>query len=440
MNSTEANNTVTRRGFIAKSGAVGATAMAGFSIPKFGYGANYDKIRVGLVGAGYRGRGALVNVLSLDTNVEVVALADTRQESIDVCMQAVKEHRTRNGRLRGFHVTPERTYVGLDAYKKVIDSDDVDVVFLTTPPGFRPLHFEYAVQAGKHVFTEKPVGTDPVGIRRYMVAGKLAKEKGLGVLAGTQRRHQPLYIETIDRLRDGHIGDIVSGHVYWNGGAIWYRDRKPGMTDAEYWMYNWYHLDWMCGDHICEQHVHNLDVMNWVMGDHPVQAYGMGGRQYHTERGGNIYDHFSLEYAFADGRRVTGVCRQISNTDSRVAEHFIGTKGVALMSNQAARFTGEKPWKYSGDNPRNTVYDFSREYEIEHMDFITSLRNGSPLNEAQQVAESTMTAILGREAAYTGKVVQWDDLLASSLDLMPRDVAHWDGSIRPVPKPGVARG
>ena len=404
-----------------------------------GYAANYDKIRVGLVGAGYRGRGALVNVLSLNMNVEIVALADISQESIDICMDAVKNHRTREGRLKGFNVTPDRAYVGLDAYKKVIDSDDVDVVFLTTPPGFRPEHFEYAVKAGKHAFIEKPVGVDPVGIRRVMEAAKLSKQKGLGVLAGTQRRHQPLYLEALKRVQDGAIGDVISGYMYWNGGSIWYRDRKPGMSEADYWLYNWYHVDWMSGDHIVEQHLHNLDVMNWYMGDHPAKAYGMGGRQFHTDRGGNIYDHFSIEYEYADGRRVTGMCRQIGGTDSRNKEMFIGSKGVLDMNNKTAEISGETSWNFKSAG-RNQVYDFSKEYELEHKDFIESLRAGKPLNESMNVAQSTMTAVLGREAAYTGKVITWDDMMASDLNLMPADVKSWNGKLHPVPKPGQKRG
>jgi len=308
---------------------------------------------------------------------------------------------------------------------------------LTTPPAFRALHCEYAVNAGKHVFAEKPVGTDPVGVRRFMQAGRLAKQKGLGILAGTQRRHQSSYIETYKRVHDGQIGDIISGHIYWNGNGSWGRDRKPGMTDAEYWLYNWYKVDFLCGDHIVEQHLHNLDVANWVMQGHPVKAYGMGGLQYFTDRPGNIYDHFCVEYEYSNGRRITSMCRQIPGTDGKVAEEFFGSKGqsyTVAWGNSPCSITGPNAWQYAGGDKRR------REYEQEHQDFIDSIRNGNPLNEAQSIAESTMMAIMGRESAYTGKVVTWDDMMQSDLVLMPDDMANWDGKLRPVPKPGMKRG
>jgi myo-inositol 2-dehydrogenase / D-chiro-inositol 1-dehydrogenase len=424
----------TRRQFMGKSVVTGATAMAGFStLSKYGYGANYDNIKVGVVGVGGRGSGAIRDILAMSEGVEVVALAEVNKENLDARIKGLKEYRGEDRKpLKGFNVTPDRCYIGLDAYKKICDDSDIDIVILTTPPGFRPAQYEYAINAGKHVFSEKPVGVDPVGIRRYMAAAKKAVGKGLGTLAGTQRRHQPSYMEMMKRIQDGQIGDVISAHVYWNGQGIWYRDRAPWMTTLDYWLYNWYHVDWMCGDHIVEQHLHNLDVGNWVMGSHPAKAYGMGGRQYWTERGGNIYDHFCAEIEYPDGRRITSMCRQIPDTDGKVAEDIIGTKGRSESSSGKCEIFGAKPWVASKAESR-------KEYQLEHRNFIQSLRAGNPFNEGQQVAESTMTAVMCREAAYTGKVITWDDMMTSDLDLMPKNLKTWNGELRPLPKPGMKR-
>jgi myo-inositol 2-dehydrogenase / D-chiro-inositol 1-dehydrogenase len=421
-----------RRQFLNKSAITGATALAGFNILRNGYGANKDTLRVGVIGVGGRGSGAIRDVLTIEQNVEVVALADVNKENLEERVAALKTHKERGKALTGFNVTPDRCYFGLDGYKEIVTAPDIDIVFLATPPGFRPEHMEAAVANGKHAFSEKPVGVDPVGVRRYMAAAKKAKQKGLGVLAGTQRHHQTAYLETIKRIRDGQIGDVMTAHVYWNGGSIWYRERKPWMTELDYWLYNWYHVDFLSGDHICEQHIHNLDVANWIMEDHPVKAYGMGGRQFHTDRGGNIYDHFGIEYEYGDGRRVTSMCRQIADTDRKVGEDIIGTKGQAILAR--GEITGAKPWKFK--NPKSALTSKQQE----HFDFLQSLRNGQPLNEGEMVANSTMTAVMGREAVYTGKVVTWDDMMNSDLNLMPNNLKTWDGSLHPVPKPGQKRG
>jgi myo-inositol 2-dehydrogenase / D-chiro-inositol 1-dehydrogenase len=427
---------INRRDFIEKSTRVGSTALAGFSILGNAQAAPSKKLKIGVVGIGGRGSGAIRDVLSCNAhgeNVEVVALGDYFLSQMTDRIPSIKKAVDKEG-FPGFNVTPDRCYSGWDAYKKVIDSD-VDIVFLTTPPQFRPQHMEYAVNAGKHVFSEKPVAVDPVGIRKYMKAGEKAKAKGQAVLGGTQRRHQPPYVEAMKRIHRGDIGDVISAHIYWNTNDIWFRDRKPGMNDRDFWMYNWYHVDFLCGDHIVEQHLHQFDVVNWVFHDqHPVKAYGMGGRQKHTERGGNIYDHFAVEYEYPDGQRVTSMCRQISGTDGKIAEDIVGTKGKGLLLHRdpKCRITGENPWRWTGGNHRS-------EYQLEHQAFLASIRENNPINDAKHLAQGTMMAILGREAAYTGKVITWDELMKSDLSLAPADIENWNGKMRPVHKPGTKR-
>jgi len=390
-------------------------------------------IRIGVVGCGGRGSGAIANVLAQNDNVEVAVLGDIRQASIDRCVNSLRTHTIRGEPLQGFNVPREQRFVGLDAYRSVIDSD-VDIVFLATPPGFRPEHFAYAVERGKHVFCEKPIAVDPVGVRRFLETAQQAERQGTGVLAGTQRRHDRDHRETIRRIRAGHIGEIVSLRIYRTGNSIWYREREPGMSNRDYWLYNWYHIDFLSGDHIVEQHIHQYDAAHWVMEGPPAQAYGMGGRQYHTDRGGNIYDHFGVELEYANGVRGTSMCRQIQGTDGLMATDVIGTDGEARLSKMFCTIAGSHPWKSTGTDGGRLAY------ELEHRDFLESLRAGKPLNEGRQVAEATLSAIMAREAAYTGKVVTWEEMAHSDLKLGPENIKMWDGSYRPVPKPGMARG
>ena len=424
MNRKDLFSGLTRRDFLRAS----AAATAGLTTQWTpGYAAAYagqgETIRVGLIGCGGRGTGAANNCISSSDGVELVAMADLFPDRLE----RAKEQLTR--RLGDkFKVTPERSFVGFDAYKQVL-ATDVDLVILATPPGFRPEHLKAAIDADKHVFTEKPVAVDPVGIRSVIATADLAKTKNLAIVAGTQRRHDPKYRETIRRIHAGEIGEILNGQVYWNQGGLWTAERKPEMSDTEWQIRNWLYFTWLSGDHIVEQHVHNIDVANWVMNAHPVRANGVGGRQVRTgPEYGHIYDHFGIELEYPNGARILSMCRQQDGTEGYVGEFFIGTKGT---SNAENTIRGATAWKYEGEevNP----------YEQEHADLIASIRAGTPLNEGRQVAESVLTAIMAREAAYTGQAITWDQALNANLSLVPEQVAFGDMQIAPVAMPGVTK-
>jgi predicted dehydrogenase len=323
----------------------------------------------------------------------------------------------------------DTSFVGFDAYQRVIDSD-VDMVILATPPHFRPQHLRAAIEAGKHVFMEKPVAVDPVGIRSVIESADMAKEKGLAIVAGTQRRHQAHYIEIMRRVRDGAIGEIVAAQCYWNQGGLWVVDRDEKMTDMEWQCRNWLYFTWLSGDHIVEQHVHNLDAVNWALGATPVQCLGMGGRQVRTdEKYGNIFDHFAIEFEYPGGVRALSMCRQIDGCSDAVSERIIGTKGVAYTDGGTGWIDGENAYRYEGEswNP----------YVREHTDLIASIRAEEPLNEGRQVAESTMCAVMGRMSAYTGRAMKWDWAMnASTLDLTPPAYEFGELAVDPVAVPG----
>lgn len=396
----------TRRS-IMKSAAAGTAAAAAISAfsPSV-YAAATDTLKVGVIGCGGRGSGAGPNCLEgakkVGANAVIHAVGDVFRPKAE-------------GMGKKFNLPAERIFDGLDAYKKVIDSG-VDLVILATPPGFRPVHFKYAVDQGKHVFMEKPVAVDPTGIRMVMAAAEVADQKRLAVVAGTQRRHESNYTDTIKAIHDGAIGEVLHMSVYWNGGGIWWHGRKDGQSDAEYQLSNWYHYVWLCGDQICEQHVHNLDVANWVLNSHPVSAYAMGGRQVRDRLGqiGEIWDHFAVEYEYPNGARVLSFCRHwpVPGGD-RVSEMAIGTKGTANPGGWVqVKGDEKKSFKGSGSG-----------YMLEHADLIKSIMDSKPLNEARQVAESTMVAIMGRMAAYTGQVVKWDwAMKESKLDTFPKNL------------------
>jgi predicted dehydrogenase len=324
-------------------------------------------------------------------------------------------------------VTDDSCFIGFDAYQKVLAAD-INMVILATPPGFRPTHLAAAVAAGKHIFAEKPVAVDSAGVRSVLATYDQARQKGLGIGVGTQRRHQADYNAIVKRIHDGAIGDVLSGQVFWNQGGLWNHERKPEWSDAEWQIRNWLYFTWLSGDHIVEQHVHNIDVANWVLDAHPVRATGVGGRQWRTEpRYGHIYDHFGVDFEYENGARVLSMCRQIANTRGRVSEHFIGTKGTADPS---SRITGPNAWTYQ--RPERPISG----YVQEHTDLIASIRDGKPVNELKQVAESTLTAIMGREAAYTGQEITWDEILNADQDLTPPQVAFGPLEVPPVAMPG----
>jgi len=408
---------LSRRDFVRLSAlTAGATAIAAGAVPRaFGATTGSDRLRVGVIGCGGRGTGAAKNCLDAAPGVEIVALADLFQRQTDRARER-------------FKVAPDRCFSGFDCYTKLL-ATDVDMVILAAPPGFRPSHFAAAVAAGKHVFMEKPVAVDPVGVRQVIESAKLAKEKRLGVGVGTQRRHQASYQEVMKRVLDGDIGELVGGQCYWNGESIWFREKKDwlaGLTDFEWQCWNWYHWDWLSGDQIVEQHIHNLDVINWALGGTPVKFYGMGGRQNRGSIPGNIWDHFAIEMEYANGARVTSMCRHTPKSSTRIGERVVGTKGSSDCTNY---IRGAKAYEYQGPTPNPMVQ--------EHTDLIASIRSGQPLNEGEQVALSTLTAIGGRMSAYTGREISWNWLMnASKLDIFPKQIGPGPGVFTPVPMPG----
>ena len=417
-----------RRHFLRESGGiVAASAMAGtLGIGRTAHAAGDDTLKVALIGCGGRGTGAVVQALSTQGSVKLWAMADLFEEKIERSLETLLK--AENGRYdRQSHeslagqidVPSERRFVGFDAYQKAIDSG-VDVVILTTQPHFRPLQFEYAVQQGKHVFMEKPVATDAPGIRRVLAAAELAKQKNLKVGVGFQRHHDARYVETVQRLRDGAIGDIQLLRCYWNSsGARQPFVREPGMTEMQYQLRNVYYFTWLSGDHIVEQHVHNIDVCNWIKGTHPISAQGQGGRQVRVgPLYGDIYDHHCVEYTYADGTTMFGQCRHIPGCWNEVAEYATGMKGNANVGSGRIE-TGDDRWRYRGPqkNP----------YQIEHDVLFDAIRNDRPHNEAEAGAITTMTTIMGRMATYSGQVVKWDDAIQSTVSLAPSCYA-WDGT------------
>jgi len=423
--------TMTRRRFLENS--TKSAALAGLSIASGAYGGSNDKIRVGLVGCGGRGTGAARDAMLAGPNIELVAMCDIFKAKVENSLARLKRIAKKEPAMKdSIKVMPDRCFSGLDAYKKVIDSG-IDYVLLCTPPGFRPDHIEYAVKKGVHIFAEKPCATDAPGIRRILALENEMKRKGIALLSGFNSRHVFHYADMVKAIHGGRLGDVMSLYAYFNTGNIWYREREPGMSLPEYRFHNWFHVDWLCGDHIVEQHVHNLDFCNWIMRTHPVRAYGMGGRQYHTDRGGNIYDHFTVEFEYANGVRLTSMCRQIEGTDKKIGEEITGTKGRGMIVSRKTQITGENAKTFQ---PHSDQHESHRQ---EHIDFIAALRHGELPNDTRLLCESTLTAIMGRESAYTGKHVTWDEIMNSDLQLTPPDIAAWDGSIRPVPKPNTPR-
>ncbi|MGH7495401.1 MAG: Gfo/Idh/MocA family protein [bacterium] len=412
---------LTRRDFMKTTAAVTAGWMASRNFA-FAYPAS-ETIRVGLIGCGGRGTGAAKDCVESSPGVEIVALGDLFQDRLDQCKE-----RLRAALGERYKVTEESCFVGFDAFKNVIASN-ADLVLLATPPAFRPLHLRAAIEAGKHVFMEKPVAVDPLGVRAVMESSDLAKQKGLAIVAGTQRRHHSGYVETMKRIHAGAIGDLVTAQVYWNQGGLWMHPRQPGWTDMEWQARNWLYFTWLSGDHIVEQHIHNLDVANWALQSHPMKAVGVGGRQVRVDPAyGHIFDHFAIEFEYPNGARVLSMCRQIDGTATQVSEHLVGTKGT---SNAASWIKGAKAWRMETEAPNP--------YVQEHKDLIDSIRKGQPLNEGRQVAESTLTAIMGREAAYTGQTIAWEEILNAELDIMPKSFAFGPLSVPPVPTPGVTK-
>ncbi|HUD49720.1 MAG TPA: Gfo/Idh/MocA family oxidoreductase [Candidatus Baltobacteraceae bacterium] len=404
----------TRRDFLKTTTTLAAAAAIAPGV----FAAGDDTLKVALIGCGGRGSGAASQALSTDGPLKLVAMADAFKDRLDGSYNELKaKHGDR------VDVLEENKFIGFDAYQHAIAM--ADVVILATPPGFRPPHFEEAVRQGKHIFMEKPVAVDAPGVRKVLAAAEDAKQKNLKVAVGLQRHHQAGYLETIQRLHDGAVGDIVATRAYWNGNSPWVRERKKleedagrPLTEMEYQMRNWYYFVWLCGDHINEQHIHNLDVINWVKQGHPVRAWGMGGRE--VRKGidnGEIFDHHAVEFEYADGTRCSSQCRHQPGCWDNVSEHVQGTKGLCDVSGH--RIKGEQDWHFTTPGARDP-------YQQEHDDFFAAIRKDTPYNEtAAYGAYSTMTAILGRMSTYSGKEIAWDDAINSQIDTMPK-VLGWD--------------
>lgn len=419
-----------RREFVRQSSLIAGGLMAA---PLIGSGTNFfsgsaGEIKVAVIGCGGRGSGAAMQALLSKQNVKIVALADAFKDRLDDCYNRLTADDLSDMGIKGsmkakVDVPESRKFTGFDGYLKAIPL--ADVVILATPPGFRPIHFEEAVKQGKHVFMEKPVAVDPAGVKKVLDAAAIAKQKKLNVVVGLQRRYQNSYRELFKRKE--MIGDLTSGQVWWNGGGVWVKQREPNQTEMEYQMRNWYYFNWLCGDHILEQHIHNIDVMNWFKNDFPVKAQGMGGRQVRTGKEyGEIFDHHYVEFMYADGTVMNSQCRHIKGTMSKVDELLIGTKGK-IYCGQA----------FITDNAGKELYRFDGKgndpYQTEHDELFAAIAKGEyKYADAEFGAKSTLTALIGRMATYSGQVIDADKALNSGIDIMPKEYA-WNATPPVVP-------
>ncbi|MEZ5977049.1 MAG: Gfo/Idh/MocA family oxidoreductase [Planctomycetota bacterium] len=419
----------TRRTVVASAAALAATGTMAFGAPSVLRRRRDERqIRIGLIGCGGRGTGAAVQALHTAGDVKLVAMADAFEDRLNGALGHVTHPDQKLG--DRVDVPEERRFVGFDAYRRLLQTD-VDLVVLATPPHFRPEHFQAAVAAGKHVFMEKPVAVDGTGVRQVLAAGEEAKSKGLTVGVGLQRHHQAGYLETMKRVAGGAIGELRAAHCYWNGGELWWNERQEAWSDMEWQMRNWLYFTWLSGDHIVEQHIHNLDVINWAKGGAPVRCHGMGGRQVRTDpKFGHIFDHHAVVFEYEDGMPLFSQCRQIDGTAYRVSEHLVGSKGRADLDTGGWRVDGAEKWRYEG--PKNDPY------QTEHDDLFASIREGRPYNEAEYGAMSTLTAIMGRVASYTGRNVERDQVLNDELRLGPAKYEWGHIAVDPVPMPGRA--
>lgn len=421
----------------------GALLTGGLLLDQFAFAAGHsgvnDTIKIALIGCGDRGTGAAFQALSTKSNLKLVAMADAFQDRMDQSYKLLSDKFKDK-----VDVPADRRFVGFDGYKKAIAL--ADVVLLATPPGFRPMHFEEAVDKGKHVFMEKPVAVDSPGIRKVLAAAEVAKKKKLNVVVGLQRRYQTNYRETMKRIQDGAIGDIVGGQVYWNSGGVWVKQRQPQQTEMEYQMRNWYYFNWLCGDHIVEQHVHNIDIANWAKNAYPVSIQGTGSRAWRTGKDyGEIYDNHAVELTYADGAVIYSQCRHFEGTANRVDETFQGTKGRTYLSanNQGILWdhTGKELFSHPTKGNANP-------YQTEHDELFAAISKGEyKFEDAERGAKSCLTAIMGRYATYSGQTIKWDEALNANNSLMP-DVLAWDAKpkllpdangLYPIPTPGKTK-
>ncbi len=439
MTASEKNKSTSKK----NATAAGAVALAG-SMAHLAHAQGSGKIKVGLLGCGGRGNGAVRQSLNADPAVEVIALADLFESQVRKTRDRLMQDEKFKGRIK---IDDDHLFWGFDCHEKLAQCD-ADILLMATAPAFRGRQMMAAIKAGKHIFTEKPVATDVAGCREVMAASKLAKDKGLAIVCGTQRRHEFNRVELMKRIHDGQIGELVGGQCYWYGSGIWYKGYKEGMSELEWQCYNWYHFNWLSGDQICEQHIHNIDIMNWCFNGPPVKFMAVGGRAWRSyndkqiepakdvcrkyndgsdaeweKYNGDIWDHIFAEFEYANGARCLSFSGH-SPGKNRNGEKIVGTKGT---SNCSSAIEGENPWKFSGKHVNGM--------DQEHIDLIQSIRSGKPLNEGQRIAESTLTAIGARTAAFTGRTFSWKWLLNSSKqDLVPEqaDLKAGRGIFHPI--------
>lgn len=451
-------NNLTRRSFLktsAVAGAVGVigTGSAGFlsscsggkekNIPLKEPGSYYipelpdlaaegKELKAGVVGCGGRGSGAAFNFLNAADGVTIVALGDVFQDRVDSLADRLKTE-------KNIDIPADKRFIGLDAYKQVIDSD-IDILINATPPFFRAEHFKYAVEKNKHCFLEKPICVDAIGYRTIIAAAKQAQAKNLSVVTGTQRHHQRSYVESYKQIMNGAIGEITGGAVYWNQNMLWYRDRQPAWNDFEFMVRDWVNWKWLSGDHIVEQHVHNIDVFTWFTGLKPVHAVGFGSR--HRRVTGDQYDNFSIDFTMENGIHLHSMCRQIDGCANNVSEFIQGAKGSwSSNGNHVIKdLAGNVIWEYDGEAEK-TNFTQTDPYTLEHVNLINSIRGDKPIELASETAVSNMAAIMGRESAYTGQATTWDAMTASALDYAPADlnIGKMDMTGFTVPVPGSAK-
>ena len=403
--------------------AAGAAVAGGLSLARSAHAAGSDLVKIALIGCGGRGTGAAVNALSTKANVRLVAMADAFQDRVDNSFKGIKGQCPEK-----LDVPDDRKFAGMDSYLKAIESG-VDMVLLCGPPGFRPAQFEAAVKAGKHVFMEKPVATDAPGVRKILAANQVAKQKGLAVAVGHHLRHEVKHKEALKRIHAGEIGEVKFMRIYFNSSGVWARKREEGQTEMQHQVRNWYYFTWLSGDHIVEQHVHDIDVANWMMRGHPVSANAMGGRQVRIgQQFGEIFDHHAVEFEYADGTRCFSFCRHIPGCWESFAEHCHGTKGSVEIEGHGRAFV-----RVDGQ-PELKIERGPDGHQLEMDDLFAALMAGQPYNEGDWGAEASMTAILGRMASYSGKVVRWDEAINSTLDLSPASLT-WDATPKVLPGP-----
>ncbi|OJV88027.1 MAG: hypothetical protein BGO34_13665 [Bacteroidia bacterium 44-10] len=444
------NDPLSRRNFLKSSVAAGAIGVMG-GIPMLSSCTSQQKgkteelqlpilldhapdgktLKAGLIGCGGRGTGAAVDFLNAGSNLEIVALGDVFQDKMDACREILKKQ-------KNVEIPDENCFIGFDSYKKVIDSG-VDVVLLCAPPHFRPAHVEAAVNARKHIFMEKPIAVDPTGVRKILASMKRAESMKLNVISGTIRRSQKDYMETRRRVLNGEIGDITGAHIIRNGGALWFRSRRPEWSDMEYMLRNWVNFCWLSGDHIVEQFIHEIDVMNWYLGEYPIKASGWGGRQRRVT--GDQYDFFSIEYLYESGIRTHCAARQIDGCSNGKVEQINCTQGYADAAGKLYDLKGNMIWEYPhpDENDTQSEWHITNPYVQEHINLVTAIRTGNTINDGEDQANSTLVAIMGRMAAYTGKDVTREEIMNSDLYLGPKtyDMGKVEDIPETIPLAGV---